>query len=269
MTLTICPDCDGQKLMHGHDCDCPTCDASGLVTLQSHVGHSLENDTWFVRFYPFGSEEHAKAFEERIQSPIPSLQSSPPVKAAAVDGDWRDKRIAVLEASWQKCAEQLHEVAQERNALEEKLAALASQPAGEGGAVAIKGIRDCLEAIEYASGNCIKEHGQKTINELAKVALSYLDGLRPAAADAGVREWQPIETAPTNKAILIHLPGLDYYGNDGVYAGMLVDMGTGRRWMTFGWGIGRNIGDENAPVAWREIPAASSLSLAAKREQNP
>ncbi|MER9912856.1 hypothetical protein NKJ71_19710 [Mesorhizobium sp. M0050] len=29
---------------------------------QSHIGHSLENDTWFVRFYPFASEDNAKAF---------------------------------------------------------------------------------------------------------------------------------------------------------------------------------------------------------------
>jgi hypothetical protein len=90
---------------------------------------------------------------------------------------------------------------------------------------------------------------------------------RPSAPEAGVREWHPIETAPTNKAILIHVPNLDYYGNDGVYAGMLVDMGTGRRWMTFGWAIGRDLGEENVPVAWREIPTASPLSLAAKRGQ--
>ena len=67
-------------------------------------------------------------------------------------------------------------------------------------------------------------------------------------------EWQPIETAPTNRAILIHLPDLDYYGNEGVYAGMLVDMGTGRRWMTFGWAVGRDVGNEY-PSAWRPIPA--------------
>lgn len=51
------------------------------------------------------------------------------------------------------------------------------------GVKSLKGIRDCLEAIEYASGNCIKEHGQKTVNELAKVALSYLDD--PSSPPAG------------------------------------------------------------------------------------
>jgi len=137
MTLTICPDCDGQKLMHGHDCDCPTCDASGLVTLQSHVGHSLENDTWFVRFYPFGSEEHAKAFEERIQSPIAALQSSPP----AVD---REEAITVTIFATGDHENTPAEAVHHGLAYAAKAgfisswteAALASQHAGEGEAVA-------------------------------------------------------------------------------------------------------------------------------------
>lgn len=70
--------------------------------------------------------------------------------------------------------------------------------------------------------------------------------------------WEPIETAPVNRAILVCMPNQDYYGNEGVYAGMLVDMGTGRRWMTFGWAVGRDVGDENAPTAWRPLPAAPS-----------
>lgn len=68
-------------------------------------------------------------------------------------------------------------------------------------------------------------------------------------------EWRPIDEAtPTNRAVLVHVPHLDYYGNNGVYAAMLVDMGTGRRWMTFGWAIGRNLGTENTPVAWQPLP---------------
>ncbi len=67
-------------------------------------------------------------------------------------------------------------------------------------------------------------------------------------------DWQPIESAPTNRAIMVHVPNTDYYGNDGVYAGMLVDMGTGRRWMTFGWAVGRDLGAENAPDAWAAMP---------------
>ena len=74
--------------------------------------------------------------------------------------------------------------------------------------------------------------------------------------------WQPIETAPTNRAVLIRLPGLDYYGNDGVYAGMLVDMGTGKRWITFGWAIGRDVGSD-WPDVWQPLPAPPSRSLPA------
>lgn len=70
------------------------------------------------------------------------------------------------------------------------------------------------------------------------------------------REWQDISTCPVNRAVLIHVPGLDYYGNDGVYAGMLVSMGTGERWMTFGWAIGRDIGPENEPDGWMPFPPA-------------
>lgn len=71
-------------------------------------------------------------------------------------------------------------------------------------------------------------------------------------AEAG---WQDISTAPTNQAIQIHVPGLDYYGNNGVYAGMLVDMGTGPRWMAFAWAMGRDLGPENQPTSWRHLPA--------------
>jgi len=83
MAITICPDCDGQKLMPGYDCDCPTCDASGSVSLKSHVGYSRENECHFVRFFPFGSEAHAKAFEERIHTTVPA-----PSEAVA----WRYRR---------------------------------------------------------------------------------------------------------------------------------------------------------------------------------
>jgi hypothetical protein len=66
--------------------------------------------------------------------------------------------------------------------------------------------------------------------------------------------WFPTDTAPTNKAILVHVPNADYYGNEGVYAAMLVDMGTGKHWMTFGWAIGRDLGPENTPDGWSAIP---------------
>jgi hypothetical protein len=66
---------------------------------------------------------------------------------------------------------------------------------------------------------------------------------------------RPIETAPTNTAILIHVPGFDYYENNGWCAGMLVDMGTGNRWHTFGWAVGRDLGPEDKPTHWMPLPA--------------
>lgn len=86
------------------------------------------------------------------------------------------------------------------------------------------------------------------------IQANFIDEIINALDAKEAGGWQPIETAPTNRAILIHLPGLDYYGNDGVYAGMLVDMGTGRRWMTFGWAIGRDVAPENQPDAWMPMP---------------
>lgn len=101
--------------------------------------------------------------------------------------------------------------------------------------------------------------------EGAREALAIAKGEQPAAritihGHAYVPEdrWQPIEAAPTNRAILVHVPNTDYYGNDGVYAAMQVDMGTGKRWMTFGWAIGRDLGEENTPDGWMPIPAAPS-----------
>lgn len=76
------------------------------------------------------------------------------------------------------------------------LAALPEAPAVPVGETSLKGIRDCLEAIEYASGNCIKEHGQKTVNELAKVALSYLDGAALVATAPAPKIKLEIPKAP-------------------------------------------------------------------------
>lgn len=74
--------------------------------------------------------------------------------------------------------------------------------------------------------------------------------------------WQPIDSAPTNKAIQILIPNADYYGNDGVYSGMLVDMGTGKRWMTFGWAVGRDLGPDMWPTHWQPLPSPPALDAA-------
>lgn len=64
-----------------------------------------------------------------------------------------------------------------------------------------------------------------------------------------------MSAAPLNRALHIFVPGDDYYRNRGVYSGIHVNMGTGPRWMTFGWAIGRDLGPENQPTAWRYPPA--------------
>lgn len=68
-------------------------------------------------------------------------------------------------------------------------------------------------------------------------------------------EWQPIDTAPTNTAIQVFIPNCEYYGS-AVYSGMLVDMGTGKRWMTYGWAIGRDCGVGAQPSHWKPLPEA-------------
>jgi hypothetical protein len=88
-------------------------------------------------------------------------------------------------------------------------------------------------------------------------ALSYFLRWDGAALTAALSqdEWQDVASAPINRAVLIYLPRLDYYGNGGVYAGMLVDMGTGRRWLTFGWAIGRDCEPDNQPTKWKPLPS--------------
>lgn len=66
-------------------------------------------------------------------------------------------------------------------------------------------------------------------------------------------EWQPIETAPVNESVLVYLPNWEYYGH-AVYKAMLVDMGTGRRWMTTAWGCGRDLSADVIPTHWTRLP---------------
>ena len=67
------------------------------------------------------------------------------------------------------------------------------------------------------------------------------------------REWQPIESAPINESVLVYLPNWDHYG-PGIYRAMLVDMGTGRRWMTTAWASGRDLNADVQPTHWMSLP---------------
>lgn len=68
-------------------------------------------------------------------------------------------------------------------------------------------------------------------------------------------EWRPIETAPINQSVLIWCPHCEHYG-DPVYRGMLVDMGTGRRWSCSAIGMGRDLAPMDVhPTHWMPLPA--------------
>lgn len=67
--------------------------------------------------------------------------------------------------------------------------------------------------------------------------------------------WQPIETAPVNKSVLVYIPNAEHYG-EGVYRGLQVDMGTGRRWQVNGLHMGRDCGHDQQPTHWMPLPSA-------------
>ena len=71
--------------------------------------------------------------------------------------------------------------------------------------------------------------------------------------------WRPISEAPVNQSILIHVANEEYYGNGGIYLAILVDMGAGRRWMTFGCHIGRDLCGIS-PAAWRPLPPPPKIN---------
>lgn len=71
---------------------------------------------------------------------------------------------------------------------------------------------------------------------------------------APTQDWQPIETAPTNTSVLVFVPRAEHYG-PGIYRAILVDMGTGRRWMTTGCHVGRDLGPDSQPTHWMPLPA--------------
>lgn len=67
--------------------------------------------------------------------------------------------------------------------------------------------------------------------------------------------WRTIDSAPINRAVLIKTNTPDYYGNSGIYEAILVDMGSGRRWHTFGYAVGRDLGGGWMPTHWKPLDA--------------
>jgi|GEM_PF-2348987 len=101
--------------------------------------------------------------------------------------------------------------------------------------------------VATVHGSTEQEATERRDRTLAALAMPD----REAIADP----WQPIETAPTNASVLVFIPNAEHYGH-GVYRAMLVDMGTGRRWMTTGYAIGRDCPVDGKPTHWQPLPAA-------------
>ena len=76
----------------------------------------------------------------------------------------------------------------------------------------------------------------------------------------GRSSWQPIDSAPTNQAVLIYIPNAEHYG-EGIYRGMLVDMGTGKRWTTTALSMGRDCGTTWQPTHWMPLPPSPNAEV--------
>lgn len=67
------------------------------------------------------------------------------------------------------------------------------------------------------------------------------------------REWQPIETVPTNKSVLIFIPNTEHYG-DGIWRAIRVDMGAGKRWHMASPSRGQDLHPAHCPTHWMPLP---------------
>lgn len=77
--------------------------------------------------------------------------------------------------------------------------------------------------------------------------------------------WLPIESAPTNVSVLVFLPNWDHYG-PGIFRAIHVDMGTGKRWHTTGWSIGRDLPRDDQPTHWMPLPDPPVVEEAGRQE---
>lgn len=85
-----------------------------------------------------------------------------------------------------------------------------------------------------------------------------LDRLRASITPAEARAvypWRDIasDPPPVNESILVFIPNAEHYGA-GIYRAMLVDMGTGRRWMTSALHMGRDTSPDSYPTHWLPLP---------------
>lgn len=69
-------------------------------------------------------------------------------------------------------------------------------------------------------------------------------------------EWQTIETAPINTAVLVFVPNWDHYG-PGIYRAIRVNFGPDRaaeHWHSSAWAMGRDFATDCQPTHWMPLP---------------
>lgn len=67
------------------------------------------------------------------------------------------------------------------------------------------------------------------------------------------RDWKPADTAPFNESVLVFVPNLEHYG-PGIYRAIRVNLGTGIRWMSTCWAMGRDFNADTQPTHWMPLP---------------
>ena len=90
------------------------------------------------------------------------------------------------------------------------------------------------------------------LNERIAQLERELAELRAATA------WRPISEAPENVSVLIYIPRCEHYG-DGIYRGLLVNMGTGRRWTCNALHMGTDIQSDYLPTHFMPLPKPPTL----------
>lgn len=80
-----------------------------------------------------------------------------------------------------------------------------------------------------------------------------------------MNEWQPIETAPWNRSVLVFIPNIDHYGH-GVYRAFRPNFGTPRGWQTTCVAMGRDLSPLDLhPTHWMPLPNPPSPRTTADR----
>jgi hypothetical protein len=109
-----------------------------------------------------------------------------------------------------------------------------------------------------------RENGERYAAEL-DAAAEILQRVHPIGKVKGIGrlevvaaleelfDWHPADSAPFNKAVLAFVPHLEHYG-PGIYRAIRVNMGTGIRWQSNCWAMGRDFTADTQPTHWCPLP---------------